>query len=186
MSVIETVTCATDCDTNLPVVSFSNCSPQTATAQIVKIYMSKEGFTDITSASEWNDRLPGNESDQNEAADNAIRVFTVIGDKPAPEKSEKEISGGRFVTPQKTHTVNFSIDEISQANYDAAREFECGGNRLIWYEDSAGFVFGGNAGISASINIDHIITASREDFQTLTGTAKWKSQFSPRRDAKPF
>lgn len=186
MSSINDIVCPKDCSISLPVFDFSDCSPKVKTGQIIKAYLGKTSFTDVTSGAEWNTRLPGNEEDQNETSSTALRVLTIIGDLPAPEKTVKEISGGRTVSPTKKFTVNWIIDDVSDANYNAFRALNCPSTYKMWFEDNNGYIFGGDEGISVSIDGDLIIPQSKDDLQSLTGTFKWTAQFPPVSSAKPF
>lgn len=174
-------TCPTDCLGELPEVSFSECAPEINNAQIRKIYIANigYGFNDVTDGAEWAARLA---MTNNPAA---IRELTVVGDKPKPEASEKKISGDRTIKGRKTHTVNIEIDETNTINYEAMRILECGKAYLMWYADEK-YVYGGNAGIKCSINLDHIIDKDSGNIQYISGEAKWSSQSHPDRVANPI
>jgi hypothetical protein len=182
---MSTAICPIDCSALLPVLEFSDCAPAIKSGRLTRMYMSNEDFTDITDISEWNTRLSNTSSDAD-----AVREFTIIGDKPAPESTQIEISDGRFAALSKTHVVNIEIDELSDDTFEALRILECGGNRKVWFGDSAGYLYGHpddvNNGISASIILNHIIPQSLEELQKFVGTATWKYQFHWARVASPL
>src|SRR4026209_1209738 len=116
-------TCATDCTMDLPVLDFSECAPEINLSQINKVYMSKrdQPFTDWEDPAEWASRVSNTS-----LADDAIREFTVIGDKPLPEVQEQEISNQRISVLGRNHSINFAIDETNATNHAAMIQLQCG------------------------------------------------------------
>lgn len=175
-------TCPTDCSTNLPEVEFSDCSPEINSGQILKLYVTNDGnpLSDWTSGAAWALRI-----DNTAPAATSILELTVIGEKPVPEATEKEISGGRTVKGKKNHVLNIDVDETNTTNYEFLRGLECGGSYRIWYTDSK-YLYGGNDGIKASIFLDHVIPKDDAETQTFTGTVKWSDSFHPERILNPI
>lgn len=171
-------TCSEGCDNTLPIVSFDDCSPELNSGNLAYLYVTNIGnpLTDWTDLAEWTARLSNSSTDSA-----AIRKFSIIGSKPAPEKSETTISLDRTYYGKAVHTIDFRIDETNALNHEALRQFECGGDFLIWYETIGGLRWGGDEGIEASIKLDEIIPESSAEFITFTGQAKWKSKFTPER-----
>lgn len=176
--------CPTDCSTSLPVVSFDTCNPAIQDAQIDRIYLTNVGnpLVDWTSAVEWGGRL----DDTGTATGDEIRTLNVIGDKPKPAANIKDISLKRKVIGQKDHTLNFIVDEMNDVNHEMIRQFECGGNYLMWYRTCGGLLFGGTEGIEAFIEMDMVIAQSADEIITAEGTATWKSKFTEERIASPI
>lgn len=174
--------CPEDCTSNLPVFNFTECAPVLLEGQITDFFIGKSGqpFVDWHDADEWETRVSNTST-----ADNAIRHLAVIGDMPAASSTEKTISHRRVVKTGKTRTINYVIDDVSDENYDAARQLECGGSRPVWFL-SGGKLFGGNEGILVNLDMNPVIPNSLDEFQTLVGTAAWKTKFSPERIDVPF
>lgn len=178
-------TCPTDCSSALPVVDFSKCAPQVHLSEIRRIFITKanaEDFTDWESATEWTARI----SETDVSGDDAIRPLTVIADKPAPTPVTQEISNGRTVTVSKNHTINYTVDDVSDDNYEFMRTLECGGSYKIWYETEGGFLYGGNTGITVNATGDDILNRGREEIETIAGTFTWRSKFHPDRALSPI
>jgi hypothetical protein len=175
--------CATDCATTLPPVSFDECQPETNGAQIAKIYVTNIGnpLADWADVLEWNARL-----DDTAAAADAILTLHVVGSKPVPASTKKEISLGRKVTGKKTHTLPFKIDETNDINHDFLRQNECGGSYLIWYETLEGKLFGSTAGIVCSLLLDMNIAESSDDLIQNEGEFEWKAKFTEERINSPL
>ena len=175
--------CSNDCDDQLPEVKFDECAPEVNEAQIQKIYLTNKGnpLINVTDLVEWNARL-----DNSGVAANAIRTLHVIASKPKPSSTEKEISLGRTVNSNKSHSVPFKIDETNQINHDFTRQMECNGQYLMWYETSGGLLFGGNEGIPVSIVLDMVIAESTDEFLVYEGEAKWKAKFTEERALSPL
>lgn len=181
----QNIACGEDCDFNLPATSFAECNPEVNKSQIAKIYLAKAGaadFTDVTDITEWNTRL----TETGIAADD-IRPITVIGDKPLPEKTEKEISGGRTVVTDKKHTINFDIDETNATNHDFMRgASKCVKSVKFWYETIGGKLYGGNTGISGTLSIDMSHSRTTGDITLYQGTLKWTSDDTEERCDSPL
>lgn len=185
MSVNTNPTCPTGCTNTPPEVLFDYCAPVTGFGEINYIYVASAAdntyLDDWSSLSEWTDRLS-----QDGVVGTEIRKLTVIGNKPAPEYQEIEMSLNRKRVSTKMHTVAFRIDEITDENYAALRQFECGGTFRIWYEDYAGYLYGGNAGIEATIKADHVIPESSQELQYFEGTVTWEAKYHPERIESPM
>lgn len=175
--------CPTDCSTALPSVLFDVCAPEINLSEIQYIYIGHGNaapFTLITDPTEWAGRL------SQTATGDKIRTLTVVADKPAPAKAEKDISLGRKVVLNKTHTLNVTIDETGTLNHDFVRNLECGGKYRIWYETQGGLLYGGAAGIYADVFLDVILARGREEHGTIAGQITWRSKFTEERVVSPI
>lgn len=183
---MATPVCPSDCATALPVVSFSDCAPDINLSEIRRIFLAKtiaEEFTDWDEPTEWISRV----SEDDTVSDDTIRPFTVIADKPAGDQNIYEASDGRDIPISKTNTINFTIDDVSDDNYNFLREgIECGGQFLMWFETMGGKLFGGNTGIRASISADSILNRGREEVELIEGVITWRSKHSPERTDSPI
>lgn len=178
-------TCPTNCTSALPPVSFDICAPEINLSEIQYIYIGKANtpsFADWDAPTEWATRL----SQTSVTGDDYIRTLTVIGDKPAPGKTEKDISAGRKAVTSKTHVINFTIDETNAINHELVRTLECGGKFKIWYETQGGLLFGGADGIDADVFLDMVLARGREENAVYTGTVTWKKKFTEERAVSPI
>ncbi len=178
------ITCAEDCEFDIPEVSFAECNPEINLSQIAKIYIAQPdatSFSDWTQAAEWTDRISNTSIDPD-----AIRPLTVVADKPVPETGTKTISGGRIVTTDKKHTINFEIDESNATNHEFARSGKCMKQVKFWYETIGGKLFGGNAGIEATFAVDMSLSRAEGDIILYPGTLKWSSQDLEERTTSPI
>jgi hypothetical protein len=175
--------CNDFCTSTVPPVRFSECSPSIITSEIDYIYVARIGnpLTDWTSVSEWNTRI-----DNTMGSANSIQKWTVIGDKPKSEPSTRTISGGRTYTVTRAHTLNFTIDDLTLENLSAVINFQCGGTFLIWYSIAGGYLFGGNDGIEASLEMGTVHTASRDENSTIQGSWTWKNKHDPQAILNPM
>ena len=176
-------TCPTGCTSTLAPVEFDECAPETNGAQVAKIYMTQIGnpLADWTNPVEWQGRL-----DNDAVAADAILTLHVIGSKPVPTSTEKDISLGRKVTGQKTHVLTVKIDETNAVNHEMLRQNECGGSYLMWYETLEGKMFGGTEGIVASLLLDMNNAESSEDLIIFEGKFEWKAKFTEERIESPI
>lgn len=176
--------CPTDCTTALGEVLFSDCAPNINSSEIKRVFLAKGNaspFSDWTTATEWTTRLAESGTDAN-----AIRPLTVIGDKPAPANVTKDISNGRKHVVGKDHTLNFTVDDVSDENYEFMRATECGGKYRLWYETKGGYLYGGNEGIKCTVVMDDILNRGVDEIETLGGVATWRNKFSPERAKSPI
>lgn len=176
------ITCPTDCSSLLPAVSFSACAPEVNTSEITDIFLAKAtstAFTNWAQLAEWTTRLAASD-------DTAIKRLVVSGDKPAPARVEREISNFRKSVTQKTHVVNFTIDETNDINHEFLRSLECGGQYKIWYKTASGHMFGGNSGILSNVFLDMVLARGEGEIAKYEGTAEWKAKFTEERVDSPL
>ena len=181
---MPTVSCPNSCETALPEVKFSKCSPNIVLSEIVRIFVGKQTtqpFNNWKDASEWTQRL----SETANTA-NAIRPLTVIADKPAGSPVVKEISNGRKYNLRKDFTVNIEIDDVSPENYEFMRVTQCGGEYKLWFETAGGRIYGGNEGIDASLVLDNVLGRGKDEIEKITGTASWSDKFRPEMALSPI
>ena len=185
MSVNINPTCATGCTNAPPPVSFDYCQPTTGFGEISYVYATSAAtntfLMDWEDLVEWTARLH-----QTAIVGTEIRKLTVMGSKAAPEYNDIEMSLNRTLTSNKKHSIAFKIDEIGDANYNFLRSAECGTQQRIWYEDSAGYLYGGDAGILVYMKLDHIIPENSQELQYFEGTASWEAKFHPERIVSPM
>lgn len=173
-------TCPESCGAQvLPVVSFDDCLPQLNSSEIEDLFLAKAtaaAFTDWTDPEEWADRLA-----QTGVTGTEIRRLTGIGDKPAPADTEKTVSKQRNVVTDRTHTLNFTIDDTNNTNYEAARQMQCGGKYLAWYKTRGMKQYGGNAGILVTVK-SVVVLGRGDEHELIQLTLTWKNKFDPERD----
>lgn len=182
---MPTPTCSATCDFTLPVVSFNDCAPTVVYSEIRRVFLAKKAaapFSNWLAPTEWLTRL----SQSSTTGNDYIRPLTVIGDKPAGAPVVKDISNGRRVTIGKDHTLNFTIDDVTQQNYDFMRALECGGEFKMWYETEGGFMYGGNEGITVRVVADDVLARGRDEIEVINGTLTWRAKFSPERGISPI
>ena len=176
--------CPNDCDQPLAEVEFDDCAPEINLSEIKRVFISKgsaAAFNNWAQAQEWTERIS-----QNGTEPNAIRELTVIGDMPAGSGVSKDISNGRKYVVGKDHTLNFTVDDVSDENYEFMRATECGGKYRLWYETKGGYLYGGNEGILASLVMDDVLNRGTDEIETLNGVLTWRKKFSPERTKSPI
>lgn len=178
-------TCAGDCDMDLAPVSFDDCQPNVSFSEIRRIFIAKKAaapFNNWKAAGEWIARI----SETNQTGNDYIRALTVIADKPAAAPVFKEISNGRRIQIGKDHTINFTIDDVSDENYEFMRTLECGGEYRFWYETEGGRMFGGNEGFLARVDANSVLNRGRDEIETINGVMTWRTKFHPERAISPI
>lgn len=183
MSVLTYPTCPTDCSGLLPAVEFE-CRPETHWGEISKLYIAREEATDfnnVEDSGEWTARLSQDGTDPD-----AIRELTIIGDKPAPDKTEVKIAGNKIAYGFKTHKINVAIDDDNDTNYSLMLYLECNVKVKLWYATADGYLYGGNSGELVNFTLDEIIPGSRQEVVKLTGLISWEKKNHPYRVISPM
>lgn len=177
------VVCSTTCDNPLPQMEFDVCAPKVNIAEIEEILFTNIGnpLTDETDPAEWATRKALLATDPE-------RIVSIIctAEKPAAESNTIKISRDISVTPSKTHTITGDVHETSQANYDALREYECARKVLMWYRTAGGLLYGGAAGIEASIVMNEVISKTRKELIIFQFSLTWDAKHHPCRTLSPF
>lgn len=178
-------TCSADCSTQLGAVKFSECAPEINLSEIRRVFIAvgiAAAFADFGEAAEWVERISAAGTDPD-----AIRSLTVIGDKPAATPVTRDISGGRQYAVGKDHTLNVSIDDTSDENYEFMRNLECGGQFRVWFETNGGKLYGGNEGIlTRSVIFNDVLNRGVDEIETIEGTISWRAKFHPDRTESPI
>jgi len=178
--------CPTDCAAGaLAAVEFNECAPAIVASEIKRVFLARPNaapFNDWKLAAEWTERI----SNTDLTEPDAIRALTVIGDKPAPSAVTKDISNKRKWIVGKDHTINFTVDEVSDENYEFMRMTECGGKFRMWYETHGGYMFGGNDGILVNVVMDDVLNRGADEIETINGVATWRNKFTPDRTLSPI
>lgn len=183
MASIDTLVCANNCESELPVVEFSQCAPELLQAQVSVVYLANDGYplTDWTNPAEWASRISNDSTNAN-----AIREMTVIASIADPTVTEKKISGGRTVYSPQEFTITGRIDDNSDTNYDFARATGCNRQYRMWYGTLGGKLYGGNAGILTNLRMWEGIPEDDLEYAVLNLQLKWKSSFAPLRIDNPM
>lgn len=184
-------TCPANCTSaDFPAVDFNDCTDAFVSeeSEITDIWISPED--DSTPGepkykpTDWLSKAAWETATAQTGA--GIRRLTVIGDKPLPEvNASRNVSRGRIVPGQATHTVNFDIDDVTPENYALMRRAQCGGSWVMWYATKR-FIYGGAKGFSANVLNAGEVLQRGDNFTVLSFIMTWKAQQSPPRAANPY
>lgn len=182
----ELVTCPAGCDAALPPVEFSLCAPNWRKGEIIAMAFGRAdttAFTDYGAAGEWADRVSPSASDIG-----SIRILTVRANKPASNKTTLTLTGNRTVTTERNHTINITIDEVNDVNYDFARMTQCGIVQMrAWYISNGGAdLYGGNSGILGTLFLEPIFDEGTGTILRFVGTFTWTRSQDPPRVTNPI
>jgi hypothetical protein len=176
--------CPEDCsNADLPNVDFSDCTDSVVDeeSEITDIFLSTGAKPeDWTSTASWNAIL-------GQSGSNNIRRLTGIGDEPIPEPLSRAISGGRTISENYKHTINFWVDDLSDANYSFMQRLQCGGSFRMWYQTIGGFLYGGPNGIQVNVSsAAEVLERGENSFATLQYVFKWTAGCNPDRIETPI
>lgn len=180
-------TCPANCaSADLPIVLFNECTDAVISeeSEITDIYLSPEddanpGQPKYKPAT-WTSAAAYVTATVNGGA--GLKHLTVIGDKPLPEVTSRVISKGRVIPGLANHTLNFDIDDTTDANYNLMRRGQCGGRWVMWYKTKGGYVYGGANGFSANVaNAGEVLARGEGNYSLFQFIMTWKAKCSPPR-----
>jgi len=177
----------------MPVVSFADCVDAVTEeeSEISEVFMTvpvddgngnitaQGGPSDWTSASAWAAAISNSGNGQ-------VRHLVVVADKGAGDQTSRTLSRGRIKYGTKTHTMNITIDDVTDENYNLIRNLECGVDVVIWYQTSGGYLYGGSTGVKATATADWILDRGADSFAVGTITLTWKAKCNPPRMVSPI
>jgi hypothetical protein len=158
---------------DMPEVDFDFCEPEAKLSEIKRVLFSTISggeFEDWSNADEWNFRMSYTSEDRR-----AIRAITCIADKPQPNSIKKQLSNDRRKITSKTHTINVTVDESTQANHEFIKTLKKGKKLRVWYETMGGRMFGGNSGIIATVFGDMILNRGQGEIQLYQIEVIWET-----------
>lgn len=180
-----------ECDAlEMPAVSFGNCAPEQNESEINAVFITIDdpenpgealgGPTDWESAADWTAAL-------SQTAEGKVRKLTVIGDLPEPEQEIRIVSDRRRVPGLKTFTLNATVDDTNDDNYEFLLTLECGFKVRIWYSTIGGKLYGGEQGILASIiKANAPLDRGQNTFERFEYAFLWERSAHPPRIANPM
>ena len=183
MSTNNVPSCPTGCNSNLPENTYDFCVQHIVTGEVEEVFLARgdaECFTDWTLPGEWAARISEDSLDPN-----AIRRFRGIGDFPAGANETIDISLCQKYYTEKTFTLNFDVEDVSDENYAFMRSLEC--NQVVkgWFA-AGGKLFGGNCGLDVSVGANYVIERGCKTLHKIMLVFTWDSQFSPERCTNPI
>lgn len=175
--------CPTDCTSALQPVSFSPCAPEYHWGEIAKVYVGPADLPsfDISNLAAWTYYLSA-------TGDDKIRTLIGIGDMPAPEVTEVATSGNRKAYGARQYTLNFTIDETNETNYEWMQMTACNTSYQFWFETADGILYSDDpdSGILGTAVFHQIIPRLRTELVTFVGTFKWQDFVAPHREVSPM
>lgn len=168
----------------LPESDFNFCEPNISASEIRRIFISvanSDPFEDWTVAGEWAVRISETSTDRN-----AIRPLMVIADKPLPQSQFVNLSMQRKRKVKKNHTINFTIDDVSDTNHLFIQALGLGRYFRVWYETAGGYMFGGNSGIVVYLSADMALRRGQGEIATYDGTLEWNNLRTEDRTLSPI
>jgi hypothetical protein len=113
-----------------------------------------------------------------------LKRWSVIADKPAPEKVTVNMPQSKTYDIGKTYVLNITRPLGDHTEHMILwRKLEAGATYHFWYTTNKG-LYGGKNGIECFIQGDIIHAAGSP--VSWVGSIKWKHIVSPPRDNKPF
>lgn len=186
----ECPTCQ-ECDAlEMPAVSFGNCAPQQNESEINAIFITIDdpnnpgealgGPTDWEQASDWTTAL-------HQSTAGKVRKLTVIGDLAEAEQEIRIVSNRRRVMGTKVFTLNATIDDASDENYEFMRSLECGFEVRIWYGTVGGKLYGDQNAVPCSvIKANAPLDRGQNTFERFEFAFQWEAHCHPPRIDNPM
>jgi hypothetical protein len=183
MSTNNKPVCPDGCESNLPENTYNFCKQAIETGEVEEVFLARgdaECFTDWKLPGEWAARIS-----MDSLAPAAIRRFRGIGDFPAGASDAIDISKAQKFYTEKTFTLNFDVEDVSDENYEFMRSMECNNVVKGWF--AAGTkLFGGNCGLDVSVGANYVIERGQKTLHKIMLVFTWNDQFSPERTSNPI
>ena len=178
-------TCPTGCASDVPALDFDFCDPAVSFGEIERIFVAPYDttpFTDVESLAEWTARL-----DNTTLADpDLIRYMDVSADLPKGEREKIQISRSREISTPAKFTINVTVDDLSDLNYEFMRTTYCNTLQRFWFL-AGNYIYGGNEGIPAIMELDLVIErGGKKSLNKFDGTVTWEHEFPPERNDSPW
>ena len=123
----------------------------------------------------WDTFLSGCDDDATETI--AFRI-PVRGTIDEPERPEVEASLYRKAFPPKRYTLSGSVDDLSQAAYDAMNELD--GNRVrLWFRQGD-YLFGSSTGLEADFTTWYTVEEGEDSMSRFAFNATWRGDAAER------
>lgn len=180
---LYTCPCPENCDVTLPSFDFADCvalAPEEK-SEIIKVWL--DTLVIGQDGGEEPANLPKEVTGASVGWHEGSQELLVIGDLPAPDSEERQISGGRTKFGDKTYVLNIDIDETSQDNYDAIRKLSCGMRVAVAWATRGGYIYGTVAG--EVIAADPIFERGEDSYMTYNVQIRWKAVCPPPRAEDP-
>lgn len=183
MSTNQNPSCPAGCDSVLLENTYDYCVQTIVTGEVSEVFLgngNSQCFTNWKLPGEWAARISTTSTDPD-----AIRRFRGKGTLPEGTADEVEISLCQKWYSEKTFTLPFEIEDVSDENYEFMRSLECNNILKGWFA-SGGYLFGGNCGLSVSVKANYKIDAGCKTLHKIMLTFSWENQFSPERCLNPI
>lgn len=189
----ECPACPEVCDEfALPPVKSENC-PQAVTVkrgEIKRILLAEIDPEDPTKPlngpADWTDPAAWATAIDNEGT-NTVKSLFGLGDMPDPTDTFAVIHDGKEALVDRLYTLNFSIVDTNDINYEAARKLQCGGEYRLWYEDRGNYLYGGPNGIKIELKPPRMPRErGNEAYLNINTAILWHAFCDPMRVDSPF
>ncbi len=185
--------CPETCDEyTLPVVKSEYCpqNVQVRRGEIKRILIAEVNPEDKTKPlggpADWTSIEAWTTAIDNDATGKVKSIYG-IGDMPDPTDTYAPIHDGLEALIDRLYTMNFSIVDTNDVNYNAARALQCGGTFFLWYEDRGNYLYGGENGIKVELKSPRIPRErGNESYLNINTAIIWHSGCDPERVASPF
>lgn len=125
----------------------------------------------------------------NTLTDNTKAKFLMgEGGVAVPEKTTIEVHSLKNITTKRRYQLTYLIKDMSDANYDLCRAFQCGDTNIkFYYTDLGGKVYGIDGGLEpVFVDCDMPKDAARGAINQATIIIEWEAKYDPERKDNPY
>lgn len=172
------------CSTVLPAVHADLCDDQAYFGEISQLYFTRLGddLTDYTDDTEWTTRLSNSTALPASPTLAPIRQLFGIGSIADPNRPSVVLSRRRNKYSDAEYTLVFNVDDTGEDNWAFLQGIPAGGQTYAVWFGTEERLFGGNAGIEATIVADFNIPESAQELMKIKLTVTWKATIPPVQD----
>lgn len=156
-------------------------------SQVSDLFLIPKGAPDIFAAFATTPTYVANSIDNANTDGTKAHWFVGEGSIPVPEKQTLQYPKGKEKQGERTYTLNFTIKNMSDAQYKACQAIQCGNtNFTFYYADLADYVYGKQGGIvPLSIDCDMPSEGNRDSRKQATIIIKFRAMGDPDRRVNP-
>jgi hypothetical protein len=185
------LTCPADCSTDLDYLAIDvdqDCAPALLKSEVSDLFFVPTGAADPFTNFATTPTYTASSIDNTDTTNAKTKHLVGIGDVPDPTETEVILPKGKVGLSDKTYTLNFTVMNMSDAQYLFLQQLQCGVlNFTFYYADRADKLFGIQGGIVPS-SIRVRMPKARGEASTSQANIiiTWTADGDPDRRTNPY
>jgi hypothetical protein len=185
------LSCPANCSTDLDYVAIDvdqDCAPLLLKSEVSDLIIQPDGAPDVFADFATTPTYTALSIDNTVTDNSKSKHLVGIGDVPDPTETEVILPKGKVGLSDRTYTLNFTVMNMSDAQYAFLQQLQCGTlNFTFYYADRADKLFGIQGGIvPASIRVRMPKARGEASVSQATIVITWVADGDPDRRVNPY